>query len=289
MASTLASIAFAFTSVKKVCDAVRIAADADADRPWLPGRAGGGAEARWPAMLSFPPVTTVYVDSELLAQATDAPLLPGLRERGVRVGALALGDTGAQDPQSEPDLARMATLLRQAPPPVYVVSGNWALARAAEGLGGRGLLVLDGREMDEVLGEAEAEPKSLPVAVDLAMAERYLEAELAEQERLGPFRFAQPAAAVAGGRPPALSRGDLLRLLGLVVLAGLTFALGVAYLLQEAYQTISVPRALQWPVKFLTLQWIPQTLRGLMFLLLGVAIGVAVTRVLSRLSRARQG
>ena len=43
--------------------------------------------------------------------------------------------------------------------------------------------------------------------------------------------------------------------------------------------------ALQWPVRFLTLQWIPQTLRGLMFLLIGMAIGFAVTRLLSRLSR----
>ena len=56
-------------------------------------------------------------------------------------------------------------------------------------------------------------------------------------------------------------------------------------LLQEAYQSIAFPKALQWPVRFLTLQWIPQTLRGLMFLLIGMAIGFAVTRLLSRLSR----
>lgn len=235
-------------------------------------------------------VATVLVDTELL-NAADPSTLPGLRERGVRVDPLTLAEpaAGGDGAATEADLARLAGLMRRAVPPVFLVSGRPALARAAEGLGGRGLLVLAGRGVDEVLGEAEPEPKCLPIAMDIAMAERYLETELAEQERLGPFRFAQQGAAVTGGRPPTLSRTDLLRLLGLVVLAGLTFALGVAYLLQEAYQTISVPRALQWPVKFLTLQWIPQTLRGLIFLLLGVAIGVAVTRLLSRLSRARQG
>lgn len=247
-------------------------------------------------------MATVLLAPDLLSRGIDTQPLQFLREQGVAVVAMAgsgappagaPGADGGHAPDAGQagalDVALLAEQLRRHASPVFFVSSEWPAVQAAESLGGRAILVLDGRTVDGVMGEAEAETKAVAVASDLAMAGRYVGTELAELERLGPFRFTQPLAAVAGpSRSPGLSRGDLRRLFTLVVLAGLTFALGLAYLLQEAYETIAFPKALQWPVRFLTLQWIPQTWRGLMFMLIGMAVGFAVTRLIGRLNRARQ-
>ncbi|HQZ70533.1 MAG TPA: hypothetical protein PK826_04260 [Anaerolineae bacterium] len=239
---------------------------------------------------------TILLAPDLVARGIDTQPLQSLRDHGLSLvlpepgsaplaGGPGTPPASAADPASVVDLVSFAELLRRHPSPVFYLSGEWTAVQVAESLGARPILILNGRTVDDVVGEAEAESKTIPIAADLTIAGRYLDAELTELARLGPFRFAQPPLAVAPSRPPALSRSELSRLFALIVLAGLTFALGLAYLLQEAYQSIAFPKALQWPVRFLTLQWIPQTLRGLMFLLIGMAIGFAVTRLLSRLSR----
>jgi hypothetical protein len=248
-------------------------------------------------------MATVLLAPDLLSRGIDTQPLQTLREQGVDLVVMAgsvappaggsIADGGKDLDAGQPgplDTALLAEQLRRHASPVFFVSSEWPAVQAAESLGGRAILVLAGRTVDSVVGEAEAETKAIAVASDLAMAGRYVGTELAELQRLGPFRFTQPLSAVSGpSRSPGLSRSDLRRLFALVVLAGLTFALGLAYLLQEAYETIAFPKALQWPVRFLTLQWIPQTWRGLMFMLIGMAVGFAVTRLLGRLSRARQG
>ena len=239
---------------------------------------------------------TILLDADLLARGLDLHPLQALREHGVALAVMDPDDSAPvagkepvssleRGPGSDIDRVHFAEQLRQHAPPVFFVGSDWSAVQSAESLGSRALLVLDGRSVDQVLGEAESESKTIPIAADLTMARRYLDAELLELARLGPFRFAQPIPTVGPDTAPGLSRSDLSRLFALVVLAGLTFALGVAYLLQEAYQSIAFPKALQWPLRFLTLQWIPQTLRGLMFLLIGIAIGLAVTRLLSRFRR----
>lgn len=240
---------------------------------------------------------TILIDPDLVARGIDLQPLQALGDRDAtvvvpepavspRAVGQAMAATSDDGPAPVVDLELLAERLRRHAAPVYYVSAEWPAVQAAERLGGRAILILDDRTIDQVVGEAETTCKSIPIAADLTTAVRYLDAELTELARQGPFRFDQPLLAVTPVRAPGLSRKDLSRLFALVVLAGLTFALGVAYLLQEAYQSIAFPKALQWPVRFLTLQWIPQTLRGLMFLLIGMAIGFAVTRLLSRLSRS---
>ena len=72
-------------------------------------------------------------------------------------------------------------------------------------------------------------------------------------------------------------------LLEAATVAGVAVALGIAFLLQDIYQTYRFP-AISY---YLTLQFIPQWLRGFLFILLGVGIGVMVSRLVGSM-RARR-
>jgi hypothetical protein len=157
------------------------------------------------------------------------------------------------------------------------------LGRALE-MGCRPVLVLGDRRLDDLLGPHEPETKGFAVATDLPTAVGYMLDEAAQERELGPFPFG-PHRAV-DDRPIALlpTSGDLTRIFIIVSLAGVAAGLGAAYLLKEIYKTFTFPAIAYW----LTLQFIPQTWRGLLFLSIGAAGALLAQRILNSIVRRRQ-
>ena len=73
-----------------------------------------------------------------------------------------------------------------------------------------------------------------------------------------------------------------MRVFGLVTVAGLATALALAFFLRELYENIGVPGPLQRPAYLITLQFLPEWARGLLFLALGTGIGALLTRTIGR-------
>lgn len=187
------------------------------------------------------------------------------------------------DPEVRPELARLlhaASNLRTTPDQIFLVTDRGADASLAAEAGFRPMIVLGERSLDEVLGPGEPAEKHFGTAPDLATAVAYIAQETAQHEELGPFPFARPPQE-SGRAGRSLSTPDLLKLLGLVVLAGTAIALGIAYFLREIYETWTLPPVFY----YLTLQFLPEWVRGLLFLLGGVAIGVFASRSLGSLRR----
>src|SRR5688572_26118118 len=77
------------------------------------------------------------------------------------------------------------------------------------------------------------------------------------------------------------------RWLGLTLLGLVLLALGVAYLLVELYRSVALPME----AAYLTLQFVPRWLRGLIFVLAGLSVVAFAVMRLNRslaLPRARQ-
>ncbi len=159
------------------------------------------------------------------------------------------------------------------------------VAKAAAA-GCRPVLVLSSRTLDVVYGPAEPPRKEVAAAIDLAAAVRYMCAEAEQERALGPFAFA-PHPILDEVPRRNVSSGDLTKIFFLVTFAGVTLALGIAYLLAELYRTVRLEGWLGELARLVTLQWIPQTWRGVLFMVLGVGVGLAVPRVLARM-RARR-
>jgi len=152
---------------------------------------------------------------------------------------------------------------------------------AAMEVGLRPVLVLQGRTLEGVFGSAEPAHKDACVAPDLDTALRYVTEEAAQDAALGAFPYGERATAETRVQALVPSPRDLAALFALVILAGVAVALGIAYLLQEVYQRVHLPPIAYW----LTLQFIPQALRGALFLAIGALAGLMVRPTLSRLSR----
>lgn len=153
------------------------------------------------------------------------------------------------------------------------------LTFAAEA-GCRPVLVLCGRSLDEVFGPAEPPQKEAAGAPDLETAVRYVLEETNQEAAVGPFPYAERVSVEGHVQTLVPSGRDLAAVFALVMLAGLAIALGIAYLLQEVYQRASLPDVFY----YLTLQFIPQTWRGVLFLVIGTAAGLLVRPYLSRLT-----
>lgn len=149
--------------------------------------------------------------------------------------------------------------------------------------GCRPVLVLSGRTLDDVYGPDEPPHKDAAAAVDLAAAVGYMTDEAAHSRQLGAFAFAPHGVLDEVPRTPPLTRGDMTKIFLLITIAGIAVALGIAYLLQEIYQNFQFPRFSY----YLTLQFIPQWLRGFLFILMGVGIGFMVPRLIGGM-RARR-
>jgi hypothetical protein len=178
-------------------------------------------------------------------------------------------------------LAAAARRIGVTPHEAFLVCADGAAVSHGVAAGCRPVVVLGPRSLTDVFGAAEPAVKHVPVAPDLATAVGYCLDEAAQEAELGPFPF--DAGPSLDGRiaPVGPSGRDLALIFGVVTVAGVAAALGIAYLLQEVYQTVRFPAV----VYYLTLQPIPQTWRGLLFLAFGVALGYVAALILSRVSR----
>jgi hypothetical protein len=169
---------------------------------------------------------------------------------------------------------------------LFVLTRDPAAASRSESAGCRTVLVLEGRSLSSLRDEARERSlrlgKHLPAAPDLATALGYVTDEAKQTAILGPVPFGAPRGAERQSAPLPTS-GDLARIFGLVVVAGTAIALAIAYFLQEIYQTFRFPPIVYW----LTLQFLPDWGRGILFLLFGVAIGLLASRMLSGVSTRR--
>ncbi len=199
------------------------------------------------------------------------------------VPVVALGEAnGGRNGYAEA-LVRCATLVEVPLREAFFLGRSVEGLQTALELGLRGVLVLGGRSLDELLGPSEPVRKHFPVAPDTSAAVRYVLAEVATYRQLGAFPFAgqRPLGDRAGALVPTAS--DLARIFLIITAAGVAIALGIAYILQEVYQRFTFPPVAYW----LTLQFIPQTYRGLLFLAIGAVAGLFAQRVWRRITSRR--
>ncbi len=151
----------------------------------------------------------------------------------------------------------------------------------------RPVLVLGDQSLDDALGPQDPEVKDFAAALDLATAVDYMIEEAAQEAALGPFPYGPQRALEKRPSLRILTRGELLRVFGVVTIAGVAIGLGITYLLREAYKTYQFP-----PVAYyVTLQFLPQTWRGVLFLFIGAVIGAVgalfILSVLNEVPRRR--
>jgi hypothetical protein len=143
------------------------------------------------------------------------------------------------------------------------------------------VLVLAGRTLDEAFGVEEPAIKDMIVASDLPTAARYMVQEAEQTRLLGPFPYGMPHTLDERAVAVLPTQGDLAKLFGVIILAGLAVALGLAYLLKEIYKTYTFPAA----AYYLTLQFMPQAWRGVLFLVLGAMLGLFLPRLIVGIQR----
>ncbi len=197
---------------------------------------------------------------------------------------LPLDERAPADGPLVDDLTRALAAGGGHPAESFLICDSLESCLQGDSLGMRTVLVLGERSLDEAVGPGEPANKTAAVAVTLEEALRYVDEEHRQARSLGAFPYG-PAHAAEERAPVAMpSGGDLAKIFGLIVVAGLAVALGIAYLLQEVYQSMQFPRIFY----YLTLQFIPQTVRGLMFLLIGTGAGLLLPRLLSGFIRPRR-
>ncbi|MFN2115545.1 MAG: hypothetical protein ACK2T6_07500 [Anaerolineae bacterium] len=225
--------------------------------------------------------------SEALGQLRQAGLLPVVIALGaddIEV-ARAAGAPSIECPAERPSCWDESVALLQlaasradaVPAESFLICSDPADVDHARAQGCRPILVLGDRTFDEVYGLGEPEDKGASAAIDLDTAIRYALEEAQQHQDIGPFPYAAPP--VEGQVRTVLPRRqDLAVVFGLVTVAGIAVALGVAYLLQEIYQTMRFPAI----AYYLTLQFIDQTWRGVLFLIIGGVLGALVAVILPR-------
>lgn len=180
----------------------------------------------------------------------------------------------------------------------YVIGDSERDATVARGVGARPLTVLGGRQIIEVFGNTPSH-KDFPAAPDLAAAVNYIRIEEEGLAQLGHPRTtaaAMPPDDLLYGEPNAMpglhvtsdvaqrlqahlvrtrfELHDITRWLSYAMLGMLGLSLGVAYLLTHLYRVQPFPQF----VYYLTLQFIPRWVRGMLFILGGLGIlALAVT------------
>jgi len=162
--------------------------------------------------------------------------------------------------------------------------------------GCRPVLVLAGRSIGEIFGD-RPEHKDVPVAIDLQTAARYIQQEEKTTEETGkPWMAVPPALDTeyfeSGVALPEviplstiaqtwqahrgrsrLTPSEVRRMMLAIVAGGVVLSLGIAYILTHLYRQQHFP---EW-VWYVTLQFIPRQVRGLIFILFGLLLlGVAL-------------
>ena len=95
---------------------------------------------------------------------------------------------------------------------------------------------------------------------------------------------ARAEAQQAGRRRAKLQPAEVRRLVGSVVAGGVGLSLGIAYLLTHLYRQQRFP---EW-VWYLTLQFIPRQVRGVIFIVFGLGVlGIALWSVYQRMTNGQ--
>ena len=178
----------------------------------------------------------------------------------------------------------------------YIIGDSLLDVSMAYSGGCRPIFVLSERSIGQIFGD-QPEHKDVPIAVDLKMAARYIKQEEEIVEQLGgPRAVTAPAmdtaffetarllpdvvplsarakALQSGRRRAKLQPWESRRLVVSVVAGGLVLDLGIAYILTHLYRQHHFP---DW-VFYVTLQFIPRQVRGLLFIVLGLGVlGIAL-------------
>jgi hypothetical protein len=188
-------------------------------------------------------------------------------------------------PDDLPDLLMKAAARVDVPlAEAFAVCGDSRSVVSAAKAGCRPVLVLGGQSLEEALGPLEPDDKSFATAMDLSAAVGNMLLEAQQDEALGAFPYGSHRALEERPPLPVFTRSDLHRILAVVIAAGVAIALGIAYLLQELYETYRFPEV----AYYLTLQFIPQTWRGVLFLLLGAGGTLLAQRIVNRIIERRR-
>ncbi len=184
----------------------------------------------------------------------------------------------------------------------YLLGDSVLDVETAINAGVRPFVILAERSVEEVFGRAEIE-RSFPVAIDLTTAVGYIQVEEEIAQQLGHPREEAPPAPTSlslmglAKELPTITvvsrlaqeiedkldrnrirRKDVARWLFFLSLGALGLSLGVAYLLTHLYRVQPFPEF----AYYVTLQFIPRPLRGLLFILLGASLIIAAMRALLR-------
>jgi histidinol phosphatase-like enzyme len=187
------------------------------------------------------------------------------------------------------------------PEQCYLLGDTLQDVNTAAAAGVRPVVILGDRTIEQVFGRADLD-KDFPMTTDLVTAVQYIQVEEeitrqtgqprsepvpvpsdlllpANLERLASVTVLSPLArdlAEKTGRT-RVQRTDIARWLFLLSFGALGLSLGIAYLLTHLYRVQPFPEF----VYYLTLQFIPRALRGVLFILIGlVVIAVAVKSIL---------
>jgi histidinol phosphatase-like enzyme len=190
----------------------------------------------------------------------------------------------------------------------YVIGDSERDVAVARAVGARPLVALSGRQVADVLGSTPRY-KDFPVAPDLAAAVGYIRIEEEGRIQLGHARtdaatlppdellYGEPTAMpnlrvtsdMAGQLQAHLMRTrfelhDITRWLSFIMLGMVGLSLGVAYILTHLYREQPFPQYMY----YLTLQFIPRPVRGVLFILGGLGIMGLAAFSFYRSSRAKR-
>lgn len=174
-------------------------------------------------------------------------------------------------------------------------------------VGCRPILVLNGHSIADVYGEHQPEPHDFPIARDFPSAVQYV---LVEEQGSEIWGHPHPASAFAQLDEDLVQTAEVpefsptLRLLSpvpgakwtllsslpqvsrsarqwlvLFIFGGVWLSLGIAYILTHLYRVQPFPEF----VWYLTLQFIPRPMRGLLFIITGVVVVIVSMRAFLRL------
>ncbi len=194
------------------------------------------------------------------------------------------------------------------PESCYLLADTLDDVFTAREAGVRPIVILGDRSIEQVFGRADLE-RDFPVAADLITAVQYIQVEedIARQigssreepvavpsdlllpaniDRLASMTLLSPLArelAEQTGRT-RVQRTDIARWLFFLTFGALGLSLGIAYLLTHLYRVQPFPEF----VYYLTLQFIPRPVRGLLFILVGLGVIAFAVKSIMRSAAIRE-